>query len=78
MYARVLPTTHLFREAELKEGKDQPSGRAWAWVLWEAELAIPQEVLASAKRGEASSVELCCKAVDESFNTQPESPAPIW
>lgn len=64
--------------ARLKEGANQSPGRAWAWVLWEVEIHIPKDIVAAVKKGSTKTIELCCKAVDESFNTQPESPAPIW
>eukprot|EP00898_Chlorokybus_atmophyticus_P009131 jgi/Chlat1/9219/Chrsp98S09289 len=48
----------------------QPPGRVWAWTQWKVDIPLPKD--ASGK------LELCCKAVDESYNTQPESIAPIW
>jgi sulfite oxidase len=71
-----------WRPAKLREGADQPPGRAWAWTLWEAEVVpdakpcadgLPEERPEGERR-----VQLCVKAVDESYNTQPETPAPIW
>jgi len=50
----------------------QRDGRAWAWRLWEATLALP----AGAKAGDA--LELVCKATDEAQNGQPERVAPVW
>ena len=55
--------------AEMGRGKEQPRGRAWAWTMWEATVPAPEGADAS---------QICCKAVDEGFNTQPETPAPIW
>ena len=46
------------------------AGRGWAWALWEVAVPVP--------RGHKGPLELVCKATDESYNTQPESPAPIW
>ena len=57
-------------EAELKEGKGQRPRRAWAWSLWEATLPLPDAT--------QDSVQLCCKAVDDSYNVQPDTTAPIW
>ena len=45
------------------------SDRTWAWTLWEASLPIPKG------KGE---MKLVCKAVDASYNSQPERPEPIW
>ncbi|XP_028392846.1 sulfite oxidase-like [Dendronephthya gigantea] len=53
--------------AELKKS-EQPEGRAWGWTLWEA--AIPVQ--------NRDTVEVCCKAIDSSYNSQPENVAPIW
>ena len=58
--------------ASLKEGVGQRRGRAWAWTTWEAEVPI------SAAAVEAGRLELCCKAVDSSYNVQPDTTAPIW
>ena len=56
-----------------KSGGDQPSGRAWAWTLWEATVPVDAAAL---KPGD--SVVCVCKATDESMNGQPESVAPVW
>lgn len=45
-------------------------GRSWAWSLWEVTLPLP--------KGHTGPLELCCKATDESYNTQPESAAGVW
>nr|KAG5706776.1 hypothetical protein BaRGS_007279 [Batillaria attramentaria] len=46
----------------------QPNGqtpyRAWAWTLWEATVPLPE--------GHVGPVELVCKAVDVSYNVQPD------
>uniref|UniRef100_A0A671N6G5 Sulfite oxidase n=1 Tax=Sinocyclocheilus anshuiensis TaxID=1608454 RepID=A0A671N6G5_9TELE len=46
-----------------------PPGRAWAWKLWEIDVPIPHR---------AQELEIVCKAVDSSYNTQPDTVAPIW
>lgn len=51
------------------DGNKQPYGRAWAWSLWEATLPIPQGV---------DKLDIVCKAVDSSYNVQPDTVAPIW
>ncbi|EFJ47861.1 hypothetical protein VOLCADRAFT_81306 [Volvox carteri f. nagariensis] len=44
---------------------------AWAWTLW--------EVSSAAAEGTSSpTLELVCKAVDSSYNNQPDSIGPIW
>ncbi|XP_030229855.1 sulfite oxidase, mitochondrial [Gadus morhua] len=67
--------------ARLREGEEQGEeqgeappppplpGRAWAWKLWEVVAPLPP--------GEQQ-VEIVCKAVDNSYNMQPDSVAPIW
>uniref|UniRef100_T1INN5 Sulfite oxidase n=1 Tax=Strigamia maritima TaxID=126957 RepID=T1INN5_STRMM len=44
--------------------------RAWAWTLWQADIPLP-------KSG-SHKLEICCRAVDSSYNNQPDSVAPIW
>ncbi|XP_032569428.1 sulfite oxidase, mitochondrial [Chiroxiphia lanceolata] len=56
-----------WRAAELA-GEQPAPGRAWAWVLWE--LRAP--VAAGAE------LEIVCKAVDASYNVQPDTVGPIW
>ncbi|XP_077583044.1 sulfite oxidase, mitochondrial [Stigmatopora nigra] len=46
-----------------------PPGRAWAWKLWELTLPLPPD---------ARQLEIVCKAVDDSYNMQPDTVAPIW
>ena len=58
--------------AEIITGAGQPYMRAWAWVLWKATIPLPES------SGERGRVELCCKAVDRSYNVQPETAGPIW
>eukprot|EP00501_MAST-03F_sp_TOSAG23-6_P001925 GSMAST32.ASY1.ANO1.2005.1 assembled CDS len=66
--------------ATLKEGSQQPLGKAWActtWTLWEADVVLSEDGdKMNDKKGR--NVELCVRAIDESFNTQPENPASIW
>lgn len=49
--------------------KQQRYNRAWAWTPWELNVPVPQD---------AEQVEIICKAVDASFNAQPDTIAPIW
>ncbi|KAK7497145.1 hypothetical protein BaRGS_00011675 [Batillaria attramentaria] len=52
----------------------QPNGqtpyRAWAWTLWEATVPLPE--------GHVGPVELVCKAVDVSYNVQPDGVEGVW
>ncbi|KAG7472028.1 hypothetical protein MATL_G00104240 [Megalops atlanticus] len=62
--------------AELRSGEkgqeaaaSPPPGRAWAWKLWEVTAPLPPA---------AQELEIVCKAVDSSYNVQPDTVAPIW
>ncbi|KAI4827804.1 hypothetical protein KUCAC02_031173 [Chaenocephalus aceratus] len=50
-------------------GPSPPPGRAWAWKLWEVTAPLPAE---------AQELEIVCKAVDNSYNMQPDTVPPIW
>ena len=54
--------------ANLGNGAEQKRSRAWAWTLWEATVPLPS----------SSDTELVCKAVDASYNVQPDTSGPIW
>ncbi|KAJ8984701.1 hypothetical protein NQ317_004960 [Molorchus minor] len=43
--------------------------RHWSWTLWSAKIPVPNDV---------KNVELWVKAVDSSYNTQPEKVEHIW
>jgi sulfite oxidase len=59
----------------------QEPGRAWGWTLWEADVPLP-EVGAGTESSSSSAplreLELCVKATDSTYNTQPESSLSIW
>lgn len=50
-------------------GQEQKAGHAWAWKLWELSAPLPAKV---------SELNIICKAVDSSYNVQPDTVAPIW
>ncbi|KAI9206095.1 Oxidoreductase, molybdopterin-binding domain-containing protein [Polychytrium aggregatum] len=58
-------------DAELLEGHKQQTGRHWAWVQWRAD--VPVGKLDSTADDSQRQVELVCKAIDSSYNTQPET-----
>ncbi|KAK7915447.1 hypothetical protein WMY93_011208 [Mugilogobius chulae] len=66
-----------WRIAKLKssdEGQEDKNstpapGQAWAWKLWELTVPLPED---------AAEMEVVCKAVDSSYNVQPDSILPIW
>ncbi|KAB0397254.1 hypothetical protein E2I00_005307 [Balaenoptera physalus] len=54
--------------AEL-DGEEQRARKAWAWRLWQLQAPVP----AGKKE-----LNIVCKAVDDSYNVQPDTVAPIW
>jgi sulfite oxidase len=59
-----------WRPAELHEsGRRQKYNRAWAWTPWELEIEIPHGT---------KLLDITCKAVDASYNVQPDTIGPIW
>ncbi|XP_068827118.1 sulfite oxidase, mitochondrial [Capricornis sumatraensis] len=54
--------------AEL-EGEEQRPRKAWAWRLWHLQAPLPAGI---------KELNIVCKAVDESYNVQPDTVAPIW
>uniref|UniRef100_A0A1E1X8C5 Sulfite oxidase n=1 Tax=Amblyomma aureolatum TaxID=187763 RepID=A0A1E1X8C5_9ACAR len=54
--------------AEL-QSEDTSLSRAWAWTLWKLDVPVPPN---------ATEVEIVCKAVDSSYNSQPEGVAGVW
>ncbi|KAK8768271.1 hypothetical protein V5799_015266 [Amblyomma americanum] len=54
--------------AEL-QSEDTSLYRAWAWTLWKLDLPVPPN---------ATELEIVCKAVDSSYNSQPEGVAGVW
>ncbi|XP_077430151.1 sulfite oxidase, mitochondrial [Vanacampus margaritifer] len=56
-------------KGQTPEPSPPPLGKAWAWKLWEITAPLPPE---------ARQLEIVCKAVDNSYNMQPDTVAPIW
>lgn len=52
-----------------ESGRRQKYNRAWAWTPWELDVEVPPGT---------KSLEITCKAVDSSYNVQPDTIAPIW
>lgn len=57
--------------ANLREGSDQEIDRSWAWTLWDIDVEIPDDLV-------GKEIEVICKAMDASYNVQPESLKGIW
>uniref|UniRef100_A0A8C9PCC7 Sulfite oxidase, mitochondrial n=1 Tax=Spermophilus dauricus TaxID=99837 RepID=A0A8C9PCC7_SPEDA len=51
------------------DGEKQPPRKSWAWRLWQLQASVP----AGQKE-----LNIVCKAVDDSYNVQPDTVAPIW
>ncbi|KAJ8600676.1 hypothetical protein CTAYLR_007430 [Chrysophaeum taylorii] len=61
---------HTWTQADLDpRATAQEYNRSWAWTPWELTVDVPDN---------ATTLTLVCKAVDSSYNAQPESVAPIW
>lgn len=58
-----------WHSAELKPN-NQPLYKSYAWTLWEATLPLPKD--------HKGKVEIICKAVDSSYNVQPDNVDGIW
>ncbi|XP_077541565.1 sulfite oxidase isoform X2 [Haemaphysalis longicornis] len=54
--------------AEL-QSEDTTLHRAWAWTLWKLDLPVPPG---------KTELQIVCKAVDSSYNSQPEGVAGVW
>lgn len=48
---------------------DQREGSAYAWTLWQSEIDIPNG---------SDKIEIICRAVDSSLNSQPSTVAHVW
>ncbi|KAM8975373.1 sulfite oxidase, mitochondrial [Pelodytes ibericus] len=57
-----------WKVAELT-GEVQKAGHSWAWKLWQLSVPVPND---------CKDLTIICKAVDSSYNVQPDSVAPIW
>lgn len=60
----------------LKPEVDQRRGSNWAWVFFEKELTLPAELRTRLQKGETVELELCSKALNSSWNVQPERAEP--
>ena len=63
-----------WQTATLKEGADQPLSKAWAWTFWE----IDDLEIDASKLKPGDEIKVLVKAVDASYNAQPEGAAAIW
>jgi hypothetical protein len=59
---------------------DQRRGQAWAWTLWQATVPLPPLSDDAAKSSAAGGrrVQICAKASDESYNSQPNDLESAW
>ena len=59
-----------WQSATLADGHSQECNTAWAWTLWQADLPIPKQ--------HNGQMEIVCRAVDSSLNSQPEDVSSVW
>lgn len=59
-----------WHSATLTDGHLQEQNKAWAWTLWQADLPIPKQ--------HNGQMEIVCRAVDSSLNSQPEGISSVW
>ena len=55
-----------WKDAKLREGSEQNVNKAWAWTFWDITFK------------ETKNMDICCKATDTSYNTQPQENKDIW
>eukprot|EP00041_Stephanoeca_diplocostata_P033613 m.1115910 g.1115910 ORF g.1115910 m.1115910 type:complete len:687 (-) comp24373_c0_seq1:124-2184(-) len=79
-----------FSAAELLEPPIQPQGfpagskpeygqgSHWAWRQWVHTVVLPEDVKRAVKEGRVAELEICAKAVDGDFNSQPEDVDDTW
>ncbi|KAG7169115.1 sulfite oxidase-like, partial [Homarus americanus] len=58
-----------WQAADVLESDGSRHPKAWGWTIWTAEVPV---------HGKESEVQLCAKAVDSQYNTQPENFENIW
>jgi sulfite oxidase len=68
-------TWHTAKLQQIPEQQSRGYNKAWAWTLWEADIPLPN---VSSTGKDSVDMHLIVKAVDTSYNNQPETPAPIW
>ena len=59
-----------WHSATLTDGHLQEHNKAWSWTLWQADLSIPEQ--------HNGQMEIVCRAVDSSLNSQPEAATSVW
>jgi sulfite oxidase len=74
-----------FYPARLKRHEDEKTpppefgvGRNWAWVQFAADIELPADVRKQLKEGRKVEIQVCSKAIDGDFNSQPESMRATW
>ena len=75
--------------AKLTDGGNQDSNRAWAWTLWELDIPdlglqtsgtddINNHTYSNTTSTTNANATIICKAIDESYNVQPDTITGIW
>merc|ERR1712216_835597 len=53
-------------------------GRNWAWAQFSKRIPVPEHMKTLLKKGQKVPIEVCSKAIDGDFNTQPERMSHSW
>ena len=59
-----------WHECELT-GADQEMGKQWCWTLWKCQVDIPESTMKEIEEKGQSQLDITCRAMDSSFNSQP-------
>lgn len=70
---------HLFTRADMLEPEIPQRRKAnWAWVFFEKNIVLPEKVQKQLNEGKAVDLELCSKALNTSWNVQPQNAEPNY
>eukprot|EP01127_Copromyxa_protea_P009923 TRINITY_DN237_c0_g1_i1.p1 TRINITY_DN237_c0_g1~~TRINITY_DN237_c0_g1_i1.p1 ORF type:complete len:543 (-),score=130.22 TRINITY_DN237_c0_g1_i1:182-1810(-) len=58
-------------QAEITKPQEEEYNRAWSWSPWTVTIPVTKEM-------EGQKVELCVKAVNSAYDSQPEKPDALW
>ena len=67
---------HFTRAELLPNPVEQRRGSIWSWVFFEQDIPLPDHVVAKLNAGERVELVLTSKALNTSWNVQPENPNP--
>jgi len=78
--AELLPPPGATCGGTLCPGPDPQAGqgRNWAWNQYYLKARLPEKNLKELKSGKKSQLEICVRAIDGDFNSQPEKMEQVW